>query len=260
MARLQAMSIAYNAIVERGEQTPTPAERDSSLISWNRNLEGSLAKGLRIEPRQDQQRGYMYRPFFRQRVQFNRDFNAMRYRLSDLFPTPAHENVGFVVMSPRADNDNFGMLMVGEMPDLSFFTYTGQFFARWRYEPVVADADKLALDAEGDGEVVDGYRRIDNITIQALRTFQAVYGASFTKDDIFHYVYGLLHSPDYRATYAADLKKSLPHPPRRRCNPLRRGRTGALRAAPRLRDRHPLPPRRARPRDRSLRPLRALPG
>ena len=36
--------------------------------------------------------------------------------------------------------------------------------------------------------------------------WQAAYGPDWTKDDVFSYCYGLLHSPDYRETYAADLK------------------------------------------------------
>ena len=32
-----------------------------------------------------------------------------------------------------------------------------------------------------------------------------------TGDDVFHYVYGQLHDPEYRETYEADLKKMLPH-------------------------------------------------
>ena len=70
-----------------------------------------------------------------------------------------------------------------------------------------------ALDFGGGGEVIDGYRRIDNITDEALRRFVAAYGEEITKDDIFFYVYGLLHSPEYRETYAADLKKMLPRIP-----------------------------------------------
>lgn len=41
-----------------------------------------------------------------------------------------------------------------------------------------------------------------------------MYGTTVSKDDIFFYVYGLLHSDDYRTRYAADLKKSLPHIPK----------------------------------------------
>jgi len=34
-----------------------------------------------------------------------------------------------------------------------------------------------------------------------------------TKEDIFYYIYSFLHSPDYRATFANDLKKQLPRLP-----------------------------------------------
>jgi predicted helicase len=71
----------------------------------------------------------------------------------------------------------------------------------------------LPFDTAADGEVIDGYRRIDNITDDALLRFRAAYGDAITKDDIFFYVYGMLHSPGYRETYAADLKKMLPRIP-----------------------------------------------
>ncbi len=56
---------------------------------------------------------------------------------------------------------------------------------------------------------------IDNITDWALSTFTAHYGkaATITKDDIFHYVYGVLHDPIYRTTYAQNLKRDLPRIP-----------------------------------------------
>jgi predicted helicase len=82
----------------------------------------------------------------------------------------------------------------------------------------------LSLSADpagsGDGEIVDGYRRIDNITDTALAKWRAAYPSTgsgtdgqWSKDDVFFYVYGLLHSPDYRERYAADLKKMLPRIP-----------------------------------------------
>ena len=36
---------------------------------------------------------------------------------------------------------------------------------------------------------------------------------SVSKEDIFYYVYGFLHSPEYRETFANDLKKMLPRLP-----------------------------------------------
>src|SRR5690606_40119856 len=67
--------------------------------------------------------------------------------------------------------------------------------------------------------IVDGYRRVDNITDATLARYREVYGASLpvsdseAKDDIFYAVYALLHHPTYRETYAADLQKMLPRIP-----------------------------------------------
>ena len=51
-----------------------------------------------------------------------------------------------------------------------------------------------------------------------LADYRATYGAAsdrdITKDDIFFYVYGLLHSPEYRERFASDLKKMLPRIPK----------------------------------------------
>lgn len=80
---------------------------------------------------------------------------------------------------------------VGHIPDLHTLD-SGQFFARWTYEAVDnADAFDLAF---GD-EVIDGFRRIDNLTDEALLRFRTAYGDAITKDDIFYYVYGMLHLP-----------------------------------------------------------------
>jgi predicted helicase len=84
----------------------------------------------------------------------------------------------------------------------------GQFFARYTYR-------KLAVDGGFDFGGGDDYERIDNITDAALVAYRAAYDEpSITKDDIFFYTYGLLHSPTYRERFAADLKKSLPRIPR----------------------------------------------
>ncbi len=77
-----------------------------------------------------------------------------------------------------------------------------------------ADAGQGALDLSSEStEIINGRRRIDNVTDEALADYRAKYGTEVSKDDIFDYVYGLLHSPDYRTAYAADLKRMLPRIP-----------------------------------------------
>lgn len=77
----------------------------------------------------------------------------------------------------------------------------GQFFARYSYA------------APAPGALFDEPDRRDNITDWALGEYRGQYCEQVTKDDIFFYVYGLLHSPVYRERYAADLKKQLPRIP-----------------------------------------------
>ena len=60
----------------------------------------------------------------------------------------------------------------------------------------------------------DGTNRRENITDWALEHFRKHYGdEKITKWDIFHYVYAVLHHPEYRSKYAENLKRELPRIP-----------------------------------------------
>jgi len=187
--------------------------RDSRDLAWDVSAEQAVARDQRREFSQDAIRTSIYRPFHRQRSYFHTEWNPRQGRLKDLFPTRDHSNVGFYALNPGAEKP-FAALAVDQVPDLALYgSNAGQLFARWRYEKVEADEGMLAFDSADCGHLVDGYRRIDNITDHALATFRAAYGERITKDDVFFYTYGLLHSPEYRETYAADLKKMLPRVP-----------------------------------------------
>ncbi len=59
-----------------------------------------------------------------------------------------------------------------------------------------------------------GTTRRHAITDAALAHFQAAYpNEKISKQDIFYYIYGLLHSEDYKARYADNLSKELPRIP-----------------------------------------------
>ena len=63
--------------------------------------------------------------------------------------------------------------------------------------------------------VIDGYCRRENITDATLKAYRKHYqDLGITKEDIFFYIYALLHHPDYRQRFQADLKKMLPRIPR----------------------------------------------
>lgn len=58
------------------------------------------------------------------------------------------------------------------------------------------------------------YTRKNAISDEGLKHFQDAYPTEkISKEDIFYYVYGLLHSEDYRTRYADNLTKELPRIP-----------------------------------------------
>ena len=72
-------------------------------------------------------------------------------------------------------------------------------------------SDLLTRKSTQDG---GSYARKGGITNEGLQHFQAAYpNETITKEDIFYYVYGLLHSPEYRERYADNLSKELPRIP-----------------------------------------------
>jgi predicted helicase len=107
--------------------------------------------------------------------------------------------------------------MTDRIPDLVSVTAAGnaaQFFPRWTYQKIEQDDGTFDFGASS-GVDAFGYRRMDNITDEILTYYRAAIGDQASKDDIFYYVYGLLHEPEYREQYAADLKKMLPRIPTR---------------------------------------------
>lgn len=186
-----------------------PAAIDEQHIKWSRSLRTSLARLTHID-RDDA--GFVtavYRPFCRQHAYFDRYLNHERSQLPAMFPSPHHTNIGIVLTAP-ASHFEFTPFIASDLPDLHLLD-TGQFFPRWTFEKVDTDG---GLDfSDGSGLIEGGYRRVDNITDQILTLYRKAIGDLVDKDDIFYYIYGILHDPDYRTRYAADLRKMLPHVP-----------------------------------------------
>ena len=80
----------------------------------------------------------------------------------------------------------FSALMTDTILDLEMIS-KGKCFPRWRY-PHPTNVNQITSDNEP--------KRIDNISDTALRAFRDHYrDDTITKDDIFDYLYGILHAP-----------------------------------------------------------------
>ena len=184
---------------------------DPTRISWTLSLKNRLGSQRALQDEDSHFTTGCYRAFTKESAYFDTGLNHIRGQIPRMFPTRRHPNYGFYYVGAGSAVP-FSVLMIDTIPDLHVTGAGsgGQFFSRHTYEAIDDDG---ALFGVAKGEVIDGYRRIDNITDEALARFHTAYGPSITKDDVFFYVYGLLHCPDYRTQFAADLKKMLPRIP-----------------------------------------------
>lgn len=151
----------------------------------------------------------LYRPFSKQNLYFDKTVLNDVGPIFNMFPTSSHKNL--VICVKGIGDKDFSCLIADCIPDLQVI-FNGQCFPLYWYEENKNKQQTLSLF---DTESNDDYIRRDGITDWILKEVRTRFGNArkITKETIFYYVYGLLHSPKYRETFAADLKKSLPRIP-----------------------------------------------
>lgn len=182
-------------------------DTDPTKISWTVNLKKDIERKI-PHTYKDDIRYSMYRPFSKQRLYYDKPFIERIGLSPKLFPTPSHRNLVICVSGIGASKD-FSTLITDCIPDLQL-QFNGQCFPLYWYDDSTADIADLFSAPQSE---MDRYVRRDGVTDWVLSTARKQYGSRVTKEDIFYYVYGILHAPDYRTTFAADLKKSLPRLP-----------------------------------------------
>ena len=125
-----------------------------------------------------------------------------------LFSASNLENV-VIDLSGMGASKDFSTIITDKIPDLQLM-FNGQCFPLYWYEETKQERTLFDSLSEPENEF---YARRDAISDFALNQARKQYGAKTTKEDIFYYVYGFLHNPDYRTQFAADLKKMLPRIP-----------------------------------------------
>ena len=183
--------------------------RDARRFKWDGTAEQRARRNLLAEVRPTGFRSAIYRPFFRQHLYFDKILNNSVYQLPIIFPTPDTRNPTILVeRGLPTPKSNPSILAVDTVPENKANAGAGracQTLPRYTYDETP--------DTSQGSMLVDEPSRRDNITDEALDTYRARYGEWVTKDHIFSYVYGILHSPDYRERYADDLARLLPRIP-----------------------------------------------
>lgn len=193
----------YNRIVGLNIVTPL---LDPKKVSWTRAFQNDFLK--KRTKRFDHHATHIatYRPFCKQYVYFSSELNEMTYQIPRLFPSLRAKNMIICVSGISGTKQNTAFI-TEQIPDLNLLDAGTQCFPLYYYEK--RSVYHPTLFDTGNEE----YTRKDGITNFILERCRESYGPKVTKEGIFYYVYGLLHSPDYRKAFAADLKKMLPRIP-----------------------------------------------
>ena len=207
------MTQNYLDALSEFEENP---ERSVDEVGHQQRAKNTLVGELRDRLRQRKTtifddnyiRKVMCRPFIATNCYANYIFIQRKYQQDFIFPNSFSENR--VICVPGIGSKTaFSALITDTMPDLGF-NEAAQCFPRWKYSKPTVDTDA----SETLIEAHEAPERIDNISDTALRNFREHYiDNSITKDNIFDYVYGILHAPGYREQFANDLSKMIPRIP-----------------------------------------------
>ena len=209
----QQMTQDYLAAFSKIEENPELTEEEaahqhSSNLKWDRELRKKLERKIKPKFETDYIRKVVYRPFIATNCYVDYTFVYMKFQMDRIFPDSLNENRAICVPG-SGSKKSFSVLVTDTMTDYQLI-FNGQCFPRYRY-PKPTDGPDTTDTLQGIGEASD---RIDNISDTALGIFREHYRDDLiTKDDIFDYVYGVLHAPSYREEFANDLSKMIPRIP-----------------------------------------------
>lgn len=198
---------------DRAERIDSFVSTDSTKISWSTSLKDQLARGASISFQDRHIVRSIYRPFTKQWLYFAPQVIHRLAQMPRIFPAHGAENRVIMVKQRWPGNGQLA-LMLDVIPE---FQVDGgaQCFPLYVYDGQADGDDAPASLFKVPENTPTGSVRRDGVTDAGLAHFQSAYpGETLSKEDVFYYVYGILHSPDYRERYADNLGKELPRIPR----------------------------------------------
>jgi predicted helicase len=165
-------------------------DMDLTKIKWSSGLKSKIKNQI---PKFDKNalRKSLHRPFFKQWLYFDDMFNERQSQIPNIIPNDKTNNL-LICISGAGINNEFSVVITNLIPN-GDVVFHSQCFPRYTYTQ---------------------NQKQDNILDSTLNTYQNHYkNSKLTKDNIFYYVYGILHSTRYREKYKTNLKKQSPHIP-----------------------------------------------
>ena len=161
-----------------------------TTIKWTRDLKRQLRADVPNVFERTSIQPTLYRPFVAKSLYFSQRLNEMQYQVPSIFPSGEPQQNTSICLSGTSSSKPFQVLATDMVHSLDLLEKT-QCLPLYRY----------TLDGE----------RVSNITKWGLRQFREYYGDDgISAEDIFAYVYAMLHDPAYRERYEVDLRREFP--------------------------------------------------
>ncbi|MFM6527834.1 MAG: type ISP restriction/modification enzyme, partial [Dolichospermum sp.] len=181
-------------------------DNDTRKIKWTGELKDNIAKLEKLNFTEKSIVRSIYRPYCKQWLYFQKLWNKRTYQIPKIFANQNVKNLVICITGIGVTKD-FNAVIVNIIPDVQLQA-NSQCFPLYTYEKQSELGELFATATTAE------YTKKENIPDSILKDFQKKYqDKTITKTDIFYYIYGVLHSPEYKQRFAADLKKMLPRIP-----------------------------------------------
>ncbi|WP_372600912.1 type ISP restriction/modification enzyme [Helicobacter pylori] len=162
---------------------------DKTKISWTRSLKNHLIKNKNLQESHEKCiRLSLYRPFNKQWLYFDKNLNEEQSQLPKIFPDKSAQNV--VINTSSMASRNFSCLIANEITDSQTMA-NNQAYSLYYYD-----------DLGNRSYAISGY---------ALNLFRRHYkDNAITEEEIFYYIYAILHHKGYLEKYKNSLAKEAP--------------------------------------------------
>lgn len=210
---------------------------DPTTISWTHRLKSFAAKNAQLKYEDGETVLSAYRPFCKQWLFYSKELNERTYQQPKLFPMgTGMKTDNLLIQFSGIGSASFSCLITDLIPNYDRLS-KGQCLPLYWYEEkqvgttlfdendYVVSSGQTSLFGDEATRPEKTCTRHDAITDEAIKVFRDVYphafpkrykkdgGIELNKTDIFYYVYGILHSPEYRKRFESNLKKELPRIP-----------------------------------------------
>lgn len=191
------------SVMQRTAEAKDFADKDPQRFHWDRENYRDLARGEYYAVNDDGFRVSTYRPFCKQHLYLDRNLNNSMRTFPEIYPNSNADNRGICVTGLRS-NGPFHTLITDNIVEYCLTGVNSIYLPRWHYKELAVQT--LEQNTESTAPRLE---RMSNINPQALAEFRRHCRDPYmSEDDLFYYVYGVLHSAQYRKIFANDLTKS----------------------------------------------------